>query len=348
MKILLLLTLLLFSTLSANKVIYLSYEDVPQRVIKGEVFSITVKTISTVENFIDIEYNFSNYTGLKSLNSIPDRDIRGKFFLEKFYFLVTQNKAKLPDITASLIADTEYESTTLYGQKLNIIELNPKKDFSNIIANSFELIEYKTTSFDTKHNIIVFTAKAENSDLSAIKFNNTFKQGIESIQESYFDPKITYFLIINKDLENFSFTYFNLIKNRFIKITIPIVVDDDSVTTQSDLKPKDQSKEKLKLNIALSLVIIILIFAVWRKKYIYLLLVLIPLIYVGYLSVPSKDVCIKAGSNIHLLPVENGTIFETTQSQYSLPKEGSVKDFVKVKLKNERIGWVKNEDTCSR
>ncbi len=348
MKILLLLTLLLFSTLSANKVIYLSYEDVPQRVIKGEVFSITVKTISTVENFIDIEYNFSNYTGLKSLNSIPDRDIRGKFFLEKFYFLVTQNKAKLPDITASLIADTEYESTTLYGQKLNIIELNPKKDFSNIIANSFELIEYKTTSFDTKHNIIVFTAKAENSDLSAIKFNNTFKQGIESIQESYFDPKITYFLIINKDLENFSFTYFNLIKNRFIKITIPIVVDDDSVTTQSDLKPKDQSKEKLKLNIALSLVIIILIFAVWRKKYIYLLLVLIPLIYVGYLSVPSKDVCIKAGSNIHLLPVKNGTIFETTQSQYSLPKEGSVKDFVKVKLKNERIGWVKNEDTCSR
>ncbi|WP_455757743.1 hypothetical protein [Sulfurimonas sp.] len=355
MKILLFITLLLFSTLSANKVLYLTHEEIPDRVVKGEVFFVTLKTISTVQDFDDITYEFSNQVGLKVLNTIPYREQKGKFLFDTFHFLATGNTARLPDITASLVVPTDenseiltqYEKTIIYGKKLNVIALNPKKDFSNIIANSFELIEYKTTSFDTKHNIIVFTAMADNCNLSAIKFKDVYKQGVESISESYINPKVTYFIVVSKDLEKFSFSYFNIIQNRFIKISIPIIVDDDSVTTQSDLKPKDQSKEKLKMNIAAVIAIIILILAIWRRKYIYLFLVLIPLIYIGYIVIPAKEVCIKQGSKIYLLPVSNGTIFETTSSEYNLPKEGTASKFTKVKLKNEKIGWVKNEDICS-
>ena len=101
------------------------------------------------------------------------------------------------------------------------------------------------------------------------------------------------------------------------------------------------------MNIAAATAVIILVFALWRRKFIYLILILFPLIYIIYFATPSEDVCIKQGSTIYLLPVHNGTIFETTPSQYTLPKEGSVKDFTKVKLKNEKIGWVKNEDLCS-
>lgn len=347
MKILLLLTFLFFSTLNAQKVLYLSVIDTPKRVLKGEVFSVTIKTISTIKKFKDIKYKFSNYSGLKIINSTPTRKINKKSYLETFYFLATRNKAKLPDITAYLQSDIQYEKTTIKGSKLNIITLNPKKNFSNIIANSFKLLEYKTTSFDTKHNIIIFTAKAENSNLSSIKFNNVFKQGIESISKSYLNPKLTYYLIINKELENFSFSYFNILKNKFINITIPIIVDDDSVTTQTDLKPKDQSKIKLKINIAIGIIFIILVFAIWRKKKAYFIFALIPLIYVIYIAAQSKEICIKKGSNIYLLPMSNGTIFETTSSKYILTKEGSIKNFTKVKLKNEKIGWVKNEDICS-
>ena len=347
MKILLLLTLLLFSTLHANKVLYLSNVEIPDRVVKGEVFSITIKTISTVQNTNEIKYKFSNYQGLKALNFVPYREQVGKSYLETFYFLATRERAKLPDITAFIAGTPDYEKTTLVGLPLNIIALNPKKNFSNVIANSFELQEYKTTSFDTTHNIIVFTALAKNSNLSVIKFKNVFKQGIESIKKSYFSPKVTYFIVINKDLEKFSFSYFNLVKNRFMKITIPIILDDDSVATQTDLKPKDQSKVQLKMKLAGAVALVVLIFAIWRRKYIYLILVLIPLIYIAYLAIPAQDVCIKQGSNIYLLPVHNGTIFENTTTQYTLPKEGEVTDFTKVKLKNEKIGWVKNEDICA-
>ncbi len=347
MKYFFLLTFLFFSSLNANKVLYLSHTKIPDRVIKGEVFSITIKVISTVQDFGNITYKFHNRRGLKILNSTPYREKYNKYFLETFKFIATNNSARLPDITASIGNYGKFESTTLMGKKLNIISLNPKKDFSNIIANSLELSEYKTTSYDTKHNIIIFTAVAQNSNLSAMRFSNVFKQGKESLRDSYIDPRITYFVVINKEIEKFSFSYFNLISNKFTKIIIPIILDDDSVTTQTDLKPKDQSKEKLKMSIAIVVAGIIFILAIWKKHYFYIILIIFPIVYILYFAMPSEDICIKKSSRIQLLPVHNGTIFETTKIQYYLSKEGSVKEFTKVKLKNEKIGWVKNEDICS-
>jgi len=342
-----LLTLVLLSSLFANKVIYFNYEDVPQRVVKGEIFPVTLKTLSTVKESNDVQYEFTNFYGLKLLNNLPQREYRGKYIFDKFYFLTTRNQAKLPDIQAYLNTYQDYPSSFIQGQTLNIITLNPKNNFSNIIANSFELVEYKTTQFDNKHNIIVFVAKATNSDITSMHFKNVFKQGVESSTESYLESRITYFVVIDKRKENFSFSYFNLLKNRYTTINIPIIVDDDSVVAQSDLKPKDQSHDKIKAFVAMAIALMGIIFIIIRKKYIYFIFIIIPIAYIVYVSIPSKNVCIKEGADIHLLPVSNGTIFETATSRHYLLQEGSVKDFIKVKLQNEKIGWVKNEDTCS-
>ena len=160
---LLLLSLLFISSLLANKVIYLSYDEVPQRVVKGEIFPVTIKALSTVRDFQNIEYTFSNYDGLEVLNTIPYREEKGKYYYETFYFSTTGSQAKLPDIEATLITADDYSSldenltevidiveyddaptyhatTVLIGPKLNVVTLNPKKNFSNIIANSFEIV----------------------------------------------------------------------------------------------------------------------------------------------------------------------------------------------------------------
>lgn len=336
------------SNANLQKVLYLNFQNTPSRVINGEIFSITIKTLSTVHDFIDIEYKLSNFNGLKVLSNKPYREEDDTYYYNTFYFLTTENFAKIPDITASLInnKNINYNPTTLKGKQLNVVTLNPKNDFSNIIADSFEILEYKTTNFDHEHNIMIFVAKAKKCDIKAFHLNDVYKQGIESITESFFDSKITYYAIISKDVENFSFSYFNLKENKFKLIKIPIIMHDDSVTTQSDLKPKDQSRERLKIIIAGGIALLGFIFAYWRKKYLYLVLIIIPLAYIAYIAMPSQEVCIQQGANIHLLPVHNGTIFETTKTKIYLPKEGSVKEFVKVKLKNDKIGWVKNEDLC--
>jgi len=339
----------IFPTTSLQKVLYLNFEKTPDRVIKGEIFPITIKTLSTIPSFIDITYELTNYEGLKVLNEIPYREEDSKYFHDTFYFLTTSSTASLPDFTATLhdYNDTIYKETTLLGKELNVVTLNPKKNFSNIIANSFELLEYKTSSYDDKHNIVVFVATATNCDISALELKGVYKQGTESITESHFDSKIVYYAVIDKDVQNLSFSYFSLEQNRFILLYIPIIVVDDSVTTQTDLKPTDQSRERLKMTIAGVVALVTFIFILWRRKYIYFVFIIFPLAYIAYLAIPSKEVCIKVGSEIYLLPVHNGTIFERTNSVYHLQKEGSVKDFVKVKLKNDKIGWVKNEDICT-
>ncbi len=364
-----LLTFLILSSLHSSKVLYLSYDETPQRVVKGEIFSITLKTLSTLKNFQNIEYSFTNQKGLKLLNPVPYRERKGKYYYDTFYFTTLKSQAKLPDIKATLIlpqaynatdgieteiinieeynSTQDYETATLKGPQLNVITLNPKKNFSNIIANNFELVEYKTTSYDDKHNIIVLVATAQNANIEEMHFNNVYKQGIESVTSSYFDSRITYYIIIKKEIENFHFSYFNLIKNKFIRINIPIIVDDDSVTTQSDIKPKDQSRVLLKMKIAAGVALVGFIFILWQRKYIYLFLVLIPLAYILYLSIPAKQICIKEGTHIHLLPVDNSTIFETAQTKIYLQKEGSTDRYIKIKLQNEKIGWVNNEDICS-
>lgn len=342
-----LLTLLFLSSLYANKVIYLSYDEIPKRVIQGEIFTITLKTLSTVQDFDDITYEFTNSKGLKILDELPLREQKGKFLYDTFHILSTASYAKLPDVNASLIASQEYNSTFIKGEKLNVIKLNPKRNFSNIIANTVELNEYKTTTYDNVHNIIVFVLSAENSNINAVKFNNVYKQGIESVTDSYINSKITYFVVIDKRIENFNFSYFNLLKNKFELINIPVIVDDDSVTTQSDLKPRDQSHDILKMYIAAGIAIFGFALIAIKRKYIYLIFIFVPLGYIVYLSTPQKDICIKKGAQIYLLPVSNGTIFETTTTQYHLPKEGQTKHYIKIKLQNDKIGWVKNEDTCT-
>lgn len=371
MRVLFFLGLFLLTTLSSNetntsieyinetnqtistpiqpKVLYLKYGKVPKRVIKGEIFSITINTLSTVKYFTDITYKLTNSYGLKLLNELPYREKDHKYYYDTFYFLTTSSSAVIPNITAKLhsYGNTTHKKTTLKGKRLSVVTLNPKADFSNIIASSLELSEYKTSVYDDKHNIVVFVATATNADIAAFDLQDIYKQGIESISESHFDSRIVYYAVINKEITNFSFSYFNLLSNKFVLLSIPIIVSDDSVTTQSDLKPKDQSRNKLKMAIAGIFAFISFLFILWRKRYVYLVFIIIPLVYIVYLAKPSKEVCIKVGAQIHLLPVYNGTIFERTSTRYYLQKEGSVKDFIKVKLLNEKIGWVRNEDICS-
>jgi len=343
----LLLTLIFISSLFANKVIYLSYDEIPQRVIKGEIFPVTYKTLSTVKKFDDVLYEFSNQKNLQILDEAPQRVRKGKYYYDTFHMQATKKNARLPDVEAFLMAPHDYNSTKLKGSKLNVITLNPSKKFSNIIANNFSILEYKTTVYDNTHNIVIFVASAQNCDIEKIHFNDVYKQGTESESGTYDDVKITYFLVIDKTIENFSFSYFNLLKNDYIQVTIPIIVNDDSVTTQSDLRPRDQSHDTIKMYIAAAVAFVGFLLILIRRRYLYLVLIIIPLIYIIYLAIPQKKICIKEGAQIYLLPVKNSTIFETTHTQYHLTKEGQVQNFIKVKLTNNKIGWVKHEDTCS-
>ena len=338
------------STPTLQKVLYLNYVETPKRVIKGEIFSITIKTLSVIPDFEDIEYTLDNGRDIKILNDgIPYRKEQERFFLDTFYFQATGTNVRLPDITATLqdYFGTAYRLTTLQGKSIASIALNPKEDFCNIIAKELVIKRYKTTSYDDTHNIIVFVAEAKQTFLKDFNLQNVYAQGFESLSDSIESSRMIYYVVIDKKEENLHFSYFNTLKNDYITLNIPIIVEDDSVTTQSDLKPKDNSKQKIKMLIAVTIILVGVVMLLWRQRYIYILLIVVPGVYVIYLMIPQPKVCIKENSKIRILPLENGTVFQVTDHRLQLDKIGSTEGFVKIELPNKKIGWVKNEDLCS-
>ena len=331
------------------KVLYLSYIYTPKRVIKGEVFKITLKTLPVIENFDDIIYNFSDGRDIKLLTEKPYREEDGRYFYDTFYFQATGLHVKIPNVIANILTNTDetYRPTTLLGKEIDTISLHPREDFCNIIAKDFLIKKYKTTVYDDKHNIVLFSAEAKQTILADFHLKNIFAEGFESITDTIENSKMIYYAVIDNDKENLVFTYFNIDKNDFVKLAIPIIVEDDSVATQSDINPHDQSKQKIKIIIAISIITLGLILFLLRRRVFYLLLVIIPAIYLIILMSKQQEICIKQNSKIRILPLYNSTIFEVTKQRLHLKKVGSTKNFTKVEFKNNKIGWISNEDLCS-
>lgn len=332
----------------AAKGLHISYEKVPAKVLKGEIFKVQLKLFITAPSLKEIVYSFSNAQGIKQLKKTPEVSNGDNGLFHTFYFVATAGQAKLPDFTASIVAEdgTQYEDSSLDGETLSVAPLPSRADFANIVADTFTITQHKTTSFDDTHNIVVFMADATNCDIASMKLPDVFKQGIESIKESYTKSKITYYAVINKDIKNFSFSYYNLKSGALEQVNMPIVVNDDSVTTQSDISPTSQSNEMLKAIIATIVTIGGFFYIVWKKAYKYLIVLLLPITYIVYAKSPSKQVCVKQDANIYLLPMKNGTVFEKTTTKETIRKDDEVDGWSKVELKNQKIGWIKNEDIC--
>jgi len=332
-----------------QKILYLNYADMPKRVFKGQVFPVTLKVLSTIGEIEALEYDFSKARGVELLSMEPERVINGRYTYDTFYFIAKSQWLQTPVINASLTSERYQVSdvASLPGIPLDVVTLNPTKHFANVIAQDLNVTDQKTTSYDQKSNILVFNAEASRSALGDFHLNAFQKQGAESLVVEPGLSTMTYYAIIPKKLDKLVFTYFQLESEKFRKITIPIVVDDDTVSTQSDLRPTEYKHKLLKIMIAGGIALIGLILLLLHKRLYYLFLIVLPGIYIAYAAVPITHACIKTGVPIYLLPMTNGTIFEMTTQRQTLEVEGDIKGYVKVKLENNKIGWIKNEDLCT-
>ena len=328
-----------------QKVLYLSYygdDAVPERVFNGEYFSIKIKTLSTIRQHKKLKYNFKGARGAALLNSAPYRSDKGSYVIETFYFLATGTNITLPNITASIGS----HKTTLRGQKIQGVTLNPDKKFSGILANSFKVTAVDAKAYDNKHNIVTFEAEAKHCNIKAFKLKNANEQGFESSKAGVSVSSMTYYAIIPKKLEKLEFTYFNLKKERYVKIKMPINVIDDSVSTQSDLKPTESKHHLIKLGIAAGLIVIILILLIVYRKWWIALFILIPGIYIAFQAQPAQIICVNANAPLFLLPIENATVFDVLNTQDDFEVKHSVKGFKQI-THNKKIGWVSEDDICS-
>jgi hypothetical protein len=339
------------TTVSYPKIIYISYKKTPDRIISGQIFPVSIKYLITNPAFDLLTYTISNNNDMKLITPQPLHTREGAYSIDTFYFLDVNGSKALPKITATAVNsennNTYPTSAVLPSQQLDVITLNPPANFSHIIAKDLNITDYKTTTYDNQYNMILFSAQASQSDLSAIHITGPLKQGIESLSNDYNSSSVVYYAIVNKEMQNFTFTYFNLTTQSYSSVSIPIIVVNDTVSTQSDLSPTNQQHTTVKLIVASVILFLLFIIIIFRKKYIYMFVALIPIIYIVYLLIPAQIVCIKQGSDIQILPIPQGVVFEHTNKILNLEKLVEKQGYTKIKLQNNKVGWVSNENICS-
>ena len=334
----------LFSgTLSA---VTLQFDNLPTHPYVGEIISITVKLTPIDIASGNIEYTIQNEEGIRIFSDTPRRSVKEDGVYDTFYFLVQSSSVRLPDITATLTA-TGTNSETLIGTALSASPLNPPSTFAKVLADKFEIINYKTTPYNNESNVVIFTVKASRCNISDFFIPNAIKQGFESKLPNVGESQMTYYAIIPNTEQNLNFSYFNLKKQRYESLVIPIIVDDDTVSTQSDLSPTDARHTELKVGAAGVVSIILFGLFYWRRQKGYLYASVVPMFYIVFALLPNQDICVKKDASIYLLPINNGTIFETTLQEEHLEAEKEVGDFTKIHLSNEKVGWVNKRDICS-
>lgn len=334
------------ATASSKSGLTLEFTDLPTRPYVGEIIPITVKLTPSDLAAGNIEYTLQNEEGIRIFSDTPRRKVKDDGVYDTFYFLVQSANVRLPDITAT-ITSSGAVSEALIGSTLSGTTLSPPSSFANVLAERFDIVNYKTTAYNNESNVVIFTVKASRCNISDFNVPNAIKQGFESKITNVGESQMTYYVIIPNDVQNLNFSYFNLQKQRYESLTIPIIVDDDTVSTQSDLSPTDARHTELKVGAAVVAVLVLAGMFYWRRQKWYLYASILPMFYIVVAILPNQDVCVKKDAPIYLLPIKNGTIFEMTLQEEHLEAEKEVGEFIKVHLTNEKVGWVNKRDLCS-
>lgn len=245
----------------------------------------------------------------------------------------------------ALSSDGNYsDSSTSPAIKLNIIDLYQNKKYAGVVADDFNLIRYRTKTYDNLNNILVFEIQARNSNLEDLKIPGVSKQGFESSNFDADDSEGIYYCILPKTIQEISFEYFSLQEDRFKTIRMSIVPSDDTVSTQDDVKPKNNFL--LFSNIFTMIILIILLVAYFgfKKNKFFLIAFAILLIYLLWNVFYTQQVTLVSGAKIRILPTYNSTILEIPITNEQVEVIGRHGKYYKIKTDDDKTGWVDKDD----
>ncbi len=307
--------------LFAAKNLYLSYTKTPTNIYKNQKFEIKIEAMITTSNFTNISTKFLNSSNIEVLNPNSSwKKISNDKYENSYYFKVKNTNFSLP-----------------------LFEINLLR-YSNIVAENIILKAYKTKQYNNDNALTIIDLDAVNSNLSDFSLKNIEEQGVSSIKEWENIENLVYYFVTPIFQKNLIFTYFNTTTNSFKEVKVPLILQNELVSTQTDLNPNDSTFEKYKKIAAIIVFVIFLLIYIWKRWKIVLFFTFISLIVAIIYNLPNQKGVIKTDSYIYILPTKNSTVFFKTQKDERVEALEKRENFVKVLgVDSDFIGWVKEE-----
>ncbi|MEA3513288.1 MAG: hypothetical protein U9R37_06775 [Campylobacterota bacterium] len=361
MKFLFLISFLLYNSLVfANedidnikqiepKELYFDYKSYPKRVFTGQKFDLKMsgmilkenttydKVVTTFTQEENIELITKNITWIKDKDGKYNTTVSFKVFDKQFTF---------PTATVALFKDEELiDFITIRPPiiKYEKIAINQKL-FSNIIAKDLEIHTVKTKQYTNNILHTTINIKALNSNLENTYINSYKEQGVISLTQDYPSQNLFYYVMVPSHIKEINFTYYNTVAKDFIKIQIPIILEEELVSTQTDLNPYNSSMIIYKQVFSGVLLFLSVLLFLITKQDRYIIFITIFIVILAYLFIPNKKILIKEGVNVYILPTKNSTIYKKLEKKHIVEIINTKDNFIKVSFENKNIGWIKKND----
>ena len=335
------LALFLTSTvlLSANSEYKYSY--IPKKVYENQVFPVTVICISECAKNTP-KFEFDIVSNIQPLFDEPLSIHNGDDSFYTFYFKAAQIDIRLP----RLFIKSDTTEFTLEPHTVMLGELKGREDFSGVLAADMKIQSSQVSNYDESNHLVTLSIEGFEANLEDMYLNHVLESGIEHLQRENAKVLAEFYFVVPANQKNIKFTYFNTIKKQYVYLQTPIELADNTVTTQTDVNPKEDSFDLLKKYTFMFLVGFFLLMFLIKRDFFYLVLGVISLITLLTFYIPHKKICVKQGAPLFILPTETSTMSTKVDETYNTMLLGERDDYKKIEYKEGIIGWIKNEDVC--
>jgi len=316
------------------------YSYMPKKVYENQLFPVTV--IDTTEREDHPQFQFDTSSTVQPLFKKPlvIRNANDRFYT--FYFKTSKIDVRIPRLF--IVSDSV--DISLDPQTIFLSPLKSREDFCAVLAADMKIKNSQVSIYDEDHHLVTLSMEAYEANLEDMKLNKVEEFGIEHLERKHAKVEAEFYAVLPLTQKVLKFTYFNTIKKQYVFLEIPVELADASVTTQSDLNPKEDSFEKLKKYTFITLVLFFFLMFLVRRDFFYLVLGVISLITLLTFYIPHKQICVKQGAPLYILPTQTSTMSTKVDQKFETMLLGERGEFKKVEYKKGIIGWIKNEDLC--
>jgi len=288
---------------------------------QNQIINLKLKIISP---FSDLNITSTNNLKIKVSNENP------------FIYIIDSHFKNTDNPKFIFISSQEINKTIYLNNLINTKILNPIPNFSGVLAD--ELNTSTPIALKTKEKILLsFTIKCKNCNIEDFHLKN--EENLTIINNN----TASFIITLPMNTKKLNFYYFNLNTQTFNKISIPIQLKENTISTQTNINPKENNFFT-PINILLLIIIalFLILFIIFQKIWI----LIFPLIIGGYLvfqNLPKGEIYLKKGQKVTILPTKNSTIIYIVNHNQKTKILNKTKNYVQIKIDN-KIGWVKNEN----
>jgi len=317
------------------------YSYLPKTVYENQIFPITLLEINSVANN-RINFNFNEKSNMQPLFRKPLLVKNGHDTFHTFYFKAEDKSIVLP----SLLIKDNYGVTVLKKHDIAIKRLKHRDDFCGVLSADMKIKTSQSSVYDKSNNLVTLSIEAYEANIENMHIRDVIESGIEHISRKGAKVIAEFYVVTPVTQKKLKFTYFNTIKGQYTFLETNIDIKDSTVSTQSQLNPKNDNFDKLKKYLFAVLIIIFFLLTVWKKDIFYFLLMFISGAILLTFYMPKEKICISQGASLYILPTNGSRVSIITDEKFTTDLLNQRAEFYKIEYSNGVIGWIKDEDIC--